>query len=102
MIFNVLLTLAALAGGAIASVAGCGMGSILTPALAARIGTKLAVAAVSIPHVCGTVLRLWVVRQRINRHVIVSFGLASAAGWPEHCCTPGFRALFWVMCWAHS
>ena len=80
MIFNVVLTLAALAGGAIASVAGFGIGSILTPALAARIGTKLAVAAVSIPHVCGTVLRLWVVRQRINRHVIVSFGLASAAG----------------------
>ena len=59
MTFYLLLTLAAVAGGGIASVAGFGIGSILTPTLAARIGTKLAVAAVSIPHVCGTVLRLW-------------------------------------------
>ncbi|HLK32932.1 MAG TPA: sulfite exporter TauE/SafE family protein [Terriglobales bacterium] len=80
MIPYLLLTLAALLGGGIASIAGFGIGSILTPSLAVQTGTKLAVAAVSIPHVCGTVLRLWVVRHRVNRHVVLNFGLASAAG----------------------
>jgi uncharacterized protein len=80
MTFYLLLTLAALVGGGVASVAGFGIGSILTPTLAARIRTKLAVAAVSFPHVCGTALRLWVVRHRINRQVVLSFGMASAAG----------------------
>ncbi|MGI9100884.1 MAG: sulfite exporter TauE/SafE family protein [Terriglobales bacterium] len=80
MIFTVLFFAAALLGGGIASVAGFGIGSILTPTLAARLGTKLAVAAVSIPHLAGTVLRFALIRQHVNKRVLFGFGLTSAAG----------------------
>lgn len=45
--FFVFLALAAIASGAIASVAGFGIGSILTPLVATKTGLHLAVAAVS-------------------------------------------------------
>jgi uncharacterized membrane protein YfcA len=66
--------------GAIASVSGFGIGSLLTPLLAVRIGTKLAVAAVSIPHVAATAFRFWLLRQHVDRRLLCSFGLMSAAG----------------------
>jgi uncharacterized membrane protein YfcA len=75
-----LVLLAAAAAGAVASVAGFGIGSILTPLLAWRLGTKLAVAAVSIPHMIGTAVRFWRLRGHVDRRVLLSFGLASAAG----------------------
>ena len=71
---------AAILGGAIASVAGFGIGSILTPALASVLGVKLAVAAVSIPHAIGTSVRLWRFRREVDWSVVRSFGLTSAAG----------------------
>jgi hypothetical protein len=71
---------AALVAGAIASVAGFGIGSILTPVVAVQAGARLAVAAVSIPHVAGTALRFWMLRGRVDRRVFLWFGLASAAG----------------------
>ncbi len=61
---------ASIAGGAVASVAGFGIGSILTPTLAATLGMKLAVAAVSIPHVVGTTLRFLLVRRYVDRLLI--------------------------------
>ena len=70
----------ALAGGAIAAVAGFGIGSVLTPALALETGTKLAVAAVAIPHFVGTVQRFWLLRRHVERRLLLGFGLASAAG----------------------
>jgi uncharacterized membrane protein YfcA len=70
---------ATLAGG-VASIAGFGIGSLLTPLLAVQVGTKLAVAAVSIPHLAGTVVRFWRLRREIDRHVLWSFGVTSAAG----------------------
>ena len=66
--------------GAVASIAGFGIGSLLTPLLAQPLGTKLAVAAVSIPHLIGTVLRFAMLRQHVDRKVFVRFGLTSAAG----------------------
>ena len=66
--------------GAIASVAGFGIGSILTPLLGAQIGIKVAVACVSIPHVLGTAVRFWTLRHRVDKHVLWTFGLMSAAG----------------------
>jgi len=48
--FQILVALAATVAGGIASIAGFGIGSILTPLLAAAYGTKLAVAVVSVPH----------------------------------------------------
>jgi uncharacterized protein len=75
-----LVLLAAVAAGAVASVAGFGIGSILTPLLVWRLGTKLAVSAVSVPHLAGTALRFWRLRGHVDRRVLLSFGLASAAG----------------------
>lgn len=69
-----------LLAGAIASVSGFGIGSLLTPLVAVRAGTKLAVAAVSVPHVIATALRLWILRKHIDRRLLLSFGLMSAAG----------------------
>ena len=59
-----LITCAGILAGAIASISGFGIGSILTPLLATWIGTKLAVAVVSIPHFIGTALRFAVIRAR--------------------------------------
>ncbi|MGD0918500.1 MAG: sulfite exporter TauE/SafE family protein [Thermodesulfobacteriota bacterium] len=66
--------------GAVAAVAGFGIGSLLIPVLAHQIGTKLAVAAAAIPHLCGTALRYWSLSQHIDFPIFWSFGLTSAAG----------------------
>lgn len=78
--FEILVTMAGIVAGTIASVAGFGIGSVLTPLLAAELGTKLAVAAISIPHVAGTAVRFWMLRGRVDRRTFVWFGVASAAG----------------------
>jgi uncharacterized protein len=80
MLFTIVVAGAAAAAGAIASVAGFGIGSVLTPLLAARTGTKVAVAAVSIPHVVGTAVRFWLLRGHVDRRVLLWFGITSAAG----------------------
>jgi uncharacterized membrane protein YfcA len=74
------LALLAVLEGAIAAVAGFGIGSVLTPALAYWYPAKLAVAAVSIPHLVATAYRLWLVRQHVDFRVLRSFGFMSAAG----------------------
>jgi uncharacterized protein len=71
--------LAVLSGGT-AAVAGFGIGSLLTPVLAASFGTATAVAAVAIPHAAATALRCWRLRSHIEWNVVRSFGLLSAAG----------------------
>jgi uncharacterized membrane protein YfcA len=73
------LAIAALAG-ALAAVTGFGIGSLLTPLLALEMDTRLAVAAVSIPHVVGTALRFWLLSGSVDRNVLLRFGLTSAAG----------------------
>jgi uncharacterized protein len=78
--FEMLVAFAAILAGAIASIAGFGIGSILTPLLAAAYGTKLAVAVVSVPHLVGTALRFAFIRQYVNRKILLSFGIASAIG----------------------
>jgi uncharacterized membrane protein YfcA len=80
MWFDSLVFAAALAGGVVASVAGFGIGSMLTPALALQMDARLAVAAVSIPHALGTAFRFWLLGGRVDRRVLGNFGLASAAG----------------------
>jgi uncharacterized membrane protein YfcA len=80
MPFALLLAAVAIAAGAIAAVAGFGIGSLLTPTLGVETGTKLAVAAIAIPHFVGTALRFWMLRRYVDRRVLLGFGLASAAG----------------------
>lgn len=50
MWFELLIAPAGALGGAIASVSGFGIGSVLTPLLTYQTGAKLAVAAVALPH----------------------------------------------------
>ena len=78
--WGALVVAAGFLGGAVAAVAGFGIGSILTPLLAWQSGTRFAVAAVSIPHFVGTALRLYRMRRHIDHSVLVSFGIASAVG----------------------
>ena len=70
----------AMLAGAVAAMTGFGIGSLLTPVLALSVDTRLAVAAVSIPHVVGTAVRFAFLRGRVDRRVLLSFGLTSAAG----------------------
>src|SRR5687768_6791540 len=78
--FEALLVVSAVAAGAVAAITGFGIGSLLTPALAMQLDARLAVAAVSIPHVIGTAFRFWLLGGRVDRRVLWSFGLTSAAG----------------------
>jgi uncharacterized protein len=80
MALKALLAIASLIAGGVASVVGFGIGSILTPTLALQTGTKLAVAAVAIPHFVGSLQRFWLLRSYVDRRVLLGFGVASAAG----------------------
>ena len=79
-IFETLVIVVATVAGGIAAVTGFGIGSLLTPLLALQVDTRLAVAAVSVPHVIGTALRFWLLKGGVDRRVFWSFGLTSAAG----------------------
>ena len=72
--------LVALCAGAVAAIAGFGVGSLLTPLLTTQYDPKLAVAIVAIPHAIATALRLWRLRRDIAWPVLGTFGLASAIG----------------------
>ena len=80
MTFPTLLAAASIAAGAIASVAGFGIGTMLTPVFALQVDMKLAVAAVSIPHLVATSLRLWMMRAHVDGRLVRTFGVMSAAG----------------------
>jgi hypothetical protein len=75
-----LVALVGLLAGGVAAVTGFGIGSLLTPVLALQTGTKLAVAAISIPHAVGTAQRFWLLRRHVDRRVLFGFGIASAFG----------------------
>ena len=95
-----LLLVAAIGGGIVASVAGFGIGSLVTPVLAWQMDAKLAVAVVSIPHFIGTAFRFWKLGGRVDRRVLTSFGIMSAAGGlagallQERTTTPALMVLF--------
>ena len=78
--FTIAVAVVALGAGAVASVVGFGIGSMLTPLVGAQVGLRAAVVVVSVPHFAATVLRAWRLRRAVDRVVLVRFGLASAAG----------------------
>src|SRR2546427_738205 len=78
--FTAIAVVTAFIAGAIASVAGFGIGSVLTPVLATQLDVRLAIAAVSLPHLVGTSVRFLLVRTHIDRDVLFGFGAASAIG----------------------
>ena len=80
MILDAAVLLVGTLAGAIAAIGGFGIGSLLTPLLAAHFGTKVGVAAASIPHLVGTAVRFVALRQHLDRPLFVRFGLVSAAG----------------------
>lgn len=80
MLYIALIGFVALISAGIASVTGFGVGSLLTPTLAIQTGTKLAVAAISIPHLVGTAQRFWMLRAHVDKHVLLSFGITSGIG----------------------
>lgn len=75
-----MLVAASIAAGAIASVAGFGIGTVLTPVFALQVDMKLAVAAVAVPHLVATTLRLWMMRRHVDWRIVRTFGVMSAAG----------------------
>lgn len=69
-----------LVAGLVAAVSGFGIGSLLTPVVALQVDTRLAIAAVSVPHLVGTALRFWTMRASIDRSLLLQFGIPSAIG----------------------
>ena len=100
MLFEALVVASAVAGGVVASVTGFGIGSLLTPAPAWQMDTRIAVAAVSIPHFIGTAFRFWLLGGGVDRRVLWSFGVMSAVGGlsgallQEWASTPALMVLF--------
>jgi uncharacterized protein len=100
MLFEALVVSSAVAGGVVASVTGFGIGSLLTPALAWQMDTRIAVAAVSIPHFIGTAFRFSLLGGGVDRRVLWSFGVMSAVGGlsgallQEWASTPALMVLF--------
>ena len=80
MSFIVLVVAAALSAGAIASVAGFGIGALLTPTFSTGMTLELAVAAAAVPHAAGTLVRFWTLRRHLDRTILLSFGATSAIG----------------------
>jgi uncharacterized protein len=78
--FAGLIALVAFVAGATASIVGFGIGSLLTPFMAARYGTDLAIAAIALPHLSGGLLRGWRLRRSLDSRVLVRFGILSAIG----------------------
>jgi uncharacterized protein len=79
-LFELALLLVSILAGAVAAVAGFGIGSLLTPVLATQVPLKLAVAAVSIPHLVATGIRFWLMRAHVDRRLLRTFGIFSALG----------------------
>jgi uncharacterized membrane protein YfcA len=80
MLFTGIASLIGVLAAAVASVVGFGIGSVLTPLLAVKLGTKLAVAAAAIPHFFASLQRFWILRGYVDRRILFGFGVASAAG----------------------
>jgi len=80
MTYELSVFLVSIVAGAIASVAGFGIGSLVTPILSLSLGTKLAIAIVSVPHLIGTSIRFFMLRQYVDKKVLLGFGILSTVG----------------------
>ena len=80
LVYLIAVLVVAAVAGAIASVSGFGIGSLMTPLFTLRLPMKLAVAAVSVPHCVATGYRFWLLRKSVDRRLLWNFGLMSALG----------------------
>jgi uncharacterized membrane protein YfcA len=78
--FLAIIFIVGVLSGATAAVSGFGIGSLMTPLLATRVGVSTAVAAVALPHAIATLVRWWRLRAHVDRTVIRTFGVLSAVG----------------------
>ena len=78
--FEVIVGAVAVIAGIMAGISGAGIGSVLTPLLSFQIDIKLAIAAVAIPHLCGSVMRLLLMWRSVDHRLLLNFGILSAAG----------------------
>jgi uncharacterized protein len=79
-LYTFAVAVASIIAGSIAAVSGFGIGSLLTPVLALQFDSRLAIAAVSVPHLIGTAQRFWTMRPYIDRRLLVEFGIPGAIG----------------------
>jgi len=96
MWFDVFVFVTAIAAAGVAAVTGFGVGSLLTPTLGLAVGTKVAVAAVSVPHLIATAIRFWMLRGGVDRRVLWRFGLPSAAGGLSGALLHGWASTPWL------
>ncbi|HVF39579.1 MAG TPA: sulfite exporter TauE/SafE family protein [Gemmatimonadaceae bacterium] len=78
--YNVIVFVVAVLSGVTAAIAGFGIGSLLTPLIAALYGIETAVAAVAVPHALATAVRFVRLRSQVDWRVVRSFGMLSAIG----------------------
>jgi len=78
--WNAIAFVIALLAGATLSVAGFGVGTILTPVLALVMDVKLAIAAAAIPHFIACAARFWTLRSFLRRSIMFHFGVLSVVG----------------------
>jgi len=76
------ILVASVLAGAVASVSGFGIGSLLTPVLMLSLGMPAAsaVAVLAVPHALATAIRFVRLRRDVHGPTFREFGLASAAG----------------------
>ena len=94
---DILVLVVSVIAGGLAAVTGFGIGSLLTPVFTVHVDVRLAVAAVSVPHVIGTALRFWRLSGSVDRRVFWSFGLASAVGGLAGAMLHGSASNQWLM-----
>lgn len=94
--FELAVLLVSALAAALAAVTGFGIGSLLTPLLALQVDTRLAVAAMSVPHVVGAALRLWLLSEDVDRRVFWSFGVTSAVGGLAGALLQGWASSRWL------
>jgi len=80
MLYDIILFVLGIFTGSTAAIVGFGISSFLTPVLAIKTGFGVAVAAVGIAHLFGSLFRFWLLRKQINRKVFIRFGILSAVG----------------------
>lgn len=78
--FAAVFAVAAAIVGVAAAVVGAGVDSVLTPLLSFEADMRIAVLAVTAPHVAFNALRCYGLRKSIDRKILKRFGLTSAAG----------------------
>jgi hypothetical protein len=79
MTFALLVAAVGGIGGVMAALSDAGIGSTLVPLFAVHVDFKIAVAAAAVPHLAGSALRAYRLRQAIDWPLLRRFGIVCAA-----------------------